>query len=191
MADIDEVNRSASAAGGEQTARSFERAKAILAELAEATRAAAESIRDEQRQRAAQRVTAAAEAMRSAAQCFERSENPGMARYAHRTADRIEDFSREVRGRHWSEILADTEDFARRQPTFFVLGAAAAGFVAARLLLARKPGSAAPHDETEKGKAAGNSGASEVASDRPRGARPGARPGATLGSTPGAAPEAW
>ena len=72
--------------------------------------------------------------MRCAAQSLDRSENPAIARYADQAADRIEDFSGLIRERRWSEIVADTEDLARRQPTLFVLGAAAVGFLAGRLL---------------------------------------------------------
>jgi hypothetical protein len=39
-----------------------------------------------------------------------------------------------MRERHWGELVADTEDFARRQPAWFVLGAVATGFVLGRLL---------------------------------------------------------
>src|SRR5262249_35316247 len=75
-----------------------------------------------------------AEAVRCAAQSLDRSENPAIARYADLAADRIEDFSGLIRERQWSEIVADTEDLARRQPTLFAFGAAAIGFLAGRLL---------------------------------------------------------
>ena len=75
-----------------------------------------------------------AEAVRCAAQSLDRSENRAIARYADQAADRIGDFSGLIRERQWSEIVADTEDLARRQPTLFVLGAAAIGFLAGRLL---------------------------------------------------------
>ena len=59
-----------------------------------------------------------------------------MARYADEAADWIEDFSRAVRERRWRDIVADTEDFARRRPALFALGAIAAGFLAGRMLSA-------------------------------------------------------
>jgi len=142
MADINDVNSANGA--GEGSARGFDRVKAILAELADATRTTAESIADEQKHRAAERVAGAAKAVRCAAQCFDQSESPVMARCTHRAADRIEDFSRAISGRRWSEMVAAAEDFARRQPTLFVLGAAAAGFLAGRLLLAAGGGQSDP-----------------------------------------------
>ena len=136
MADkVDELGTGGGAAayrdGSEQ---SFQRAKTILSELLDATRSAAERILDDQKQRTAERISGTAEAVRCAAQSLDRSENPAIARYADQAADRIEDFSSLIRERQWSEIVADMEDLARRQPTLFALGAAALGFLAGRLL---------------------------------------------------------
>ena len=136
MADkVEEVARSGEAAAyRDRREQSFERAKTILSELLDAARSAAETILEDQKQRTAERVSGMAEAVRCAAQSLDRSENPTIARYADHAADRIGDFSGLIRERQWSEIVADTEDLARRQPTLFVLGAAAIGFLAGRLL---------------------------------------------------------
>jgi hypothetical protein len=112
----------------------LERAKTILSELLDASRLAAEALLDEQKLRTAKRVKEIAEAVRSAAQSLERSDNRAIARYAERVAFRIADFSDLIRERRWSEIVADAEDFAQRQPTLFLLGAAVAGFIGGRLL---------------------------------------------------------
>jgi ElaB/YqjD/DUF883 family membrane-anchored ribosome-binding protein len=121
----------AHADGGE---RSFERAKPILNEVLDAARSAAETLLDDQKQRAAEGVAGIAEAVRCAAQSLDRSDSRAIARYADQAASRIEDFSRLIRERRWSEIAADTEDFTRRQPILFVLGATVTGFLAGRLL---------------------------------------------------------
>jgi ElaB/YqjD/DUF883 family membrane-anchored ribosome-binding protein len=122
---------SAPAAGGEQ---SFERARTILAELVDAVRSVAEAMLDDQKQQAAERVAGIAEAVRSAAQSLDRSEHGSIARYADGAADQVDHVSQLIRDRHWSEIVADTEDFAQRRPMLFALGATAAGFLAGRLL---------------------------------------------------------
>ena len=136
MADkVEEVARGGEAAAyREREEQGSERAKTILSELLDAARSAAETILDDQKQRTAERVSGMAEAVRCAAQSLDRSENRAIARYADQAADRIGDFSGLIRERQWSEIVADTEDLARRQPTLFVLGAAAVGFLAGRLL---------------------------------------------------------
>jgi ElaB/YqjD/DUF883 family membrane-anchored ribosome-binding protein len=150
MADkVEELARGRGAAAyREGTEQSFERAKTILSELLEATRSAAETILDDQKQRTAERVSGMAEAVRCAAQSLDRSENRAIARYADQGAGWIEDFSRLIRERQWSEIVADTEDLARRQPMLFVLGATAVGFLAGRLLSvptdARQPEKSTP-----------------------------------------------
>jgi ElaB/YqjD/DUF883 family membrane-anchored ribosome-binding protein len=136
MADkVEEVARGGEAAAyREREEQGSERAKTILSELLDAARSVAETILEDQKQRTAERVSGMAEAVRSAAQSLDRSENRAIARYADQAADRIEDLSGLIRERQWSEIVADTEDLARRQPTLFALGAAAIGFLAGRLL---------------------------------------------------------
>ena len=57
-----------------------------------------------------------------------------MAHYTGAAAERIEHFADAVRKRRWREIIADIEDFARRQPVLFTLAAMAAGFAAGRVL---------------------------------------------------------
>ena len=136
MADkVEEVARGGEAAAyREREEQGSERAKTILSELLDAARSAAETILEDQKLRTAERVSGMAEAVRCAAQSLDRAENRAIARYADQAADRIEDFSSLIRERQWSEIVADMEDLARRQPTLFALGAAGLGFLAGRLL---------------------------------------------------------
>jgi hypothetical protein len=111
-----------------------DRARAILSEFADATLTVTEAMLDDGKQRAAQRVDAVAEGLRSAAQGFARADSQAMARYTQLAADQIEDLALQLRNRRWSEIVAEAEDLARRRPTLFMLGATVAGFLAGRLL---------------------------------------------------------
>jgi hypothetical protein len=120
---------------GDDPAR-FERAGAILGEVIEATRSAAEALLDEQKRRAAAQVKGIGEAVRSAAQSLERSPAPALADYADRAASQIEQFSGFIGDRSWSEIVAETRYFARRQPWLFLFAATAAGFFIGRVLTA-------------------------------------------------------
>jgi ElaB/YqjD/DUF883 family membrane-anchored ribosome-binding protein len=113
-----------------------ERATNVVVEFVDAARSAAESLLEEQRRRAAEQVSSIAAALRSAAQSLDQSQNAVIAHYTHQAAHQIESFSHTVRARRWNEIVADTEDFARRQPTWFVLGAVATGFLVGRFLWA-------------------------------------------------------
>jgi hypothetical protein len=110
------------------------RAGAMLVELVEATGAAAEALLEDQKQRVAAQVEGFAQAVRSAAQCLERSESWGLGSHADQAAGQIEQLSQLIGQRSWSEILAETRNFARRRPWTFLGVAAAAGFVAGRLL---------------------------------------------------------
>jgi ElaB/YqjD/DUF883 family membrane-anchored ribosome-binding protein len=126
------MGRTADASGEHETS--------VFAEFVDAARLAAESMLEEQRQQVAEKVSGIAEALRSAANSLQQSQNRALAGYADQAADQVDSIYRTVRERHWNEIVADTEDFARRQPTLFVLGAVAAGFLVGRFLWASTGG---------------------------------------------------
>ncbi len=106
----------------------------VVTEFLDAARSAAESLLEEQKRQIADRISGVASALRSAAKPLDESQSRVIARYLEEGAAQVDTFSRTVRERHWGELVADTEDFARRQPTWFVLGAVATGFVVGRLL---------------------------------------------------------
>jgi ElaB/YqjD/DUF883 family membrane-anchored ribosome-binding protein len=117
-----------------------ERFTNVVAEFVDAARSAAESLLEEQKRQVADRVSGVAAALQSAANSLAHSQNALVARYVEQAAGQVEDISRMVRDRRWNEIAAETEDFARRRPTLFVVGAAAAGFLVGRLLWAATNG---------------------------------------------------
>ena len=106
----------------------------VVTEFLDAARSAAESLLEEQKRQIADRVSGIAGALRSAAPLLHESQSHVIAGYVEEAATQVDTLSRTMRERHWGELVADTEDFARRQPTWFVLGAVAAGFVIGRLL---------------------------------------------------------
>src|SRR5712671_6917068 len=99
---------------------SGERETSVVAEFVDAARSAAESLLEAQKQQVAEKASGIAEALRSAAHSLDQSQNRAIAGYMDQAADHVENISRTVRERRWNEIVADTEDFARRQPTLFV-----------------------------------------------------------------------
>src|SRR5271167_157221 len=115
------------------------RAKAILAELADAATSAAWSAVNQHKERHAQQLGAVTEAARAAARSLEHSQCLMAARYADRAADQIDEFSRSSRECSWVDLLGDVEDSARRHPALFVAGAVAAGFLAGRFLSVAAP----------------------------------------------------
>ena len=102
--------------------------------LSEQMREAAESLLHEQQERLAETVHGLAEALRRTADQLERENNATVAQYAQQAAEQIDRLSETVRQRDLRDVLATTEDFARRQPAMFIAGAVAAGFVIGRLL---------------------------------------------------------
>ena len=126
--------RSGTAPRADDDGVGIERAGTILVDLVEASREAAEALVYEQKQRAAAQVRGIGEAVRSAAQSLERSQTATLARYADQAASQIEQFSHLIGDRSWSEIIAETRYFARRQPWLFLFAATAAGFLAGRVL---------------------------------------------------------
>jgi ElaB/YqjD/DUF883 family membrane-anchored ribosome-binding protein len=138
MADRDNASSSmttpSGAAGRVHTTSERGYDGSVVAEFLDAARSAAESLLQEQKRQIAERVSGVAEALRGTVQPLERSQNQIISRYLEQAADQVEEFAHTVRDRHWSELVADTEEFARRQPAWFVLGAVATGFVIGRLL---------------------------------------------------------
>jgi hypothetical protein len=108
--------------------------RSVVAEFVDAARSTAESLLEEQKRQIADRVHGFAEALEGAARSLHGSQNRMIARYVQDAGDQVKTFSRGLHARRWNELVAETEDFARRQPTLFVLGAVAAGFLVGRIL---------------------------------------------------------
>jgi len=105
-----------------------------VTEFLDAARSAAESLLEEQKRQIARRVAGIAEALRNGADPLQESQSGVIARYLREAATQVECVSRSMHERNWRGLVADTEAFARRRPTLFVLGAVVTGFVAGRLL---------------------------------------------------------
>jgi hypothetical protein len=105
--------------------------RSVMAEFADAVQSAAEALLQRQKQQIADRVSGMAEALERTAQSLDQSQNHIIGRYAQDAGQQIRSFSRTLQERRWNELI---EDFARRQPTWFVLGAVAAGFFVSRFL---------------------------------------------------------
>lgn len=105
--------------------------RSVLAEFADAAQLAAGSLVEEQKRQIADRVSGIAEALEGAAYSLDQSRNHAVGRYVREAGQQIRSFSRTLQEPRWNELI---EDLARRQPTWFVLGAVAAGFLVSRLL---------------------------------------------------------
>lgn len=110
----------------------------------EQVREALQSVLQEQKERMADTVHGVADALRRTAGTLEREENQAIARYADQAAAQIDRFSETVRRREIGDLVAGAEGFARRQPSLFIAGAVAAGFVIGRVLARPSEGAARP-----------------------------------------------
>lgn len=121
-------------AQAKQTAK--EGAGILRAGKDEAVREAQHMVRDiveEQRSRAASQLGGMADALHKSARDLEQ-ENKTMAKYTDMAAERLDDVARYLRQANWNDMMREAESFARRQPYWFIGGAVAAGFLAARFV---------------------------------------------------------
>lgn len=100
--------------------KAFQEAKVRVREAAES-----------QRERAASAVGGVAGALHRAASDLN-AENETMGRYTDMAAERLDEVANYLRDTDWNSVIEGAEDFARRQPAWFIGGAVAAGFLIAR-----------------------------------------------------------
>jgi hypothetical protein len=103
---------------------------------------AATRVKDSAREYAAENKAAAADrlggygaAMHASAESLE-EQDPNIAWFTHRTADRLQQAADYVRGRDFAELRSDAEDFARRHPAVFFGGTFALGLILGNLVKA-------------------------------------------------------
>ena len=108
--------------------QAFDEAKAAVVDVAET-----------QRRRAVETIGGLAQALHKTAKEID-PENEIMARYTEIAADRLDSAARYLRQTRLGDFVEGAEDFARRQPWWFIGGAAAAGFVAARVFKSSEDG---------------------------------------------------
>lgn len=125
-----------------------------------------------------QSITGVAQALRQTGQHLrDEGAQPSLAQFADRGAEQIEVVGGYLRKRDTSQLLADAEGFARRQPMIFASSAFALGMLAVRFL---RSGSQ-PQPSAASGSTSPTYGASSAGTP-PMAGRTGS--GATPGSTP-------
>lgn len=138
-----ERNESAAEIGRRAADEAIGTARHGARHLGEQVREAAQSMLQEQQARVAEAVHGLADALRRTADTLERDDKRVAARYADQAAAQIDRFSETVRQKQLRDLMAGAESFARRQPSLFIAGAVAAGFVIGRIL-ARPAGHSRP-----------------------------------------------
>jgi hypothetical protein len=118
----------------EQASHLAENAKDVASGTGDKLRHAVE----DQKNAGADFVSGIAGAVRRAAGEFD-GQIPQAGDYIRRAAEQIDGASEALRQRDLSQLLQGAQDFARRQPTFFLGATVLAGFVAVRFLKSSKP----------------------------------------------------
>lgn len=99
-----------------------------------------EKVAAEGKDTVAQRIARVAAAMRAAGEAMQ-GEEPQIANYPLRFAERLERVSTQLRDRDVRALMIDVEDFARRRPELFLGGVLVAGVAVGRFLRASTPDS--------------------------------------------------
>lgn len=97
-------------------------------------RTAVRNMVEEQKVRAAQGLDTMAHALHETARTLGAENQDIPARYTNLAAEQLERASNLLRDRNWQDLVSEAERFARHQPTLFIGGAMAAGFLLARFL---------------------------------------------------------
>ena len=136
--------------------RALSEAKGIGTELMAAVSDSANALYEEQRNRAADEITAVGEVLRRSVQSLDQ---PGgaVARCGDEAVRQLNDFAVRLRSRSWGELTTDVEDSARHYPLAFIGMATGLGFIAGRFLtasatqLVQQPATTSPGWQTGPG----------------------------------------
>jgi uncharacterized phage infection (PIP) family protein YhgE len=154
--DVEELSESATGVSGDVTEKAsklVDNAKDLASQAGEKLNEAAQ----EQRTAGANFASAMAGAVRRAANEFD-PEVPQLADYIRQAADQIDTASDAFRRRDLTDVIAQVQDFARRQPTAFFGASVLAGFAIARFF-----------KSSTQGQGAGSSGLTRSPAQPPQG----------------------
>lgn len=124
-------------------------AEAVASGLMTQAKDAAAAQVTERQERAADSIGTVARALRKANEEL-RASNSVLASYTERAADEVDRFAQRLREKSPAEHMATVEDFARRHPTVFLVGALAAGVTLARVLTSASAGSSSSRSRSSR-----------------------------------------
>jgi uncharacterized phage infection (PIP) family protein YhgE len=116
-------------------------AKQAAASLASEANQQAKGFLNQQLASGADLVGNIADSLRAAADNLNQN-TPQLAEIARGAAERVEDFSRDMRGQSVEELMRTASDFTRRQPALVFGFASLAGFLLMRMVKSNPPSSA-------------------------------------------------
>jgi len=111
-----------------------DQAKDTVGQVADQAKQQATSQVESQKQRTVDALVSVAQAVRQTSQQLHEQDQGAVGGYVGQAAERLETLTEYLRTRDVPALLADTQDFARRQPGLFLTSAVALGFIGARFL---------------------------------------------------------
>jgi hypothetical protein len=123
-----------------------EQAQGAAGQVAAQAKQQATSQLESQKDRAVDTLVTVAQALRQTGQQLQQQEQSTVGGYVEQAAERVERMTNYLRAREVPDLIAETQDYARRQPGLFVTGALALGFLGARFLMSS--GQRAPQRRT-------------------------------------------
>ncbi|MCA1646587.1 MAG: phage holin family protein [Chloroflexi bacterium] len=112
-----------------------DQAQQTAGQVTEQAKQQATSQLESQKDRAVDSLVTVAQALRQTGQHLQEQEQGAFAGYLEQAAERVEGLTNHLRVRDVPQLLADTEDVARRSPGLFLGAAVALGFIGARFLM--------------------------------------------------------
>jgi gas vesicle protein len=155
-----EVAQSAKAEASQVTDTAKDQARQVKDEVAGQARGLVDQAKSELRDQGRSQADHAAQSIRRVADQAEalaegRPQDAGaVADYVRRAGGKAREVAGHVEQRGIEGVMNDVQDFARRKPGAFLLGCAAAGFVAGRLI---RGGAASSHDSSDLPNGSGSS----------------------------------
>jgi hypothetical protein len=128
-----------------ETAKGFyDQAKSTVGQAYGAATKRATEVLDEQKGTVADGLTTVADTIKQVGENLNTAEEPNKitetaAKYTNSLAEQIENVSGYFERKDVREMVRDVENFARRYPAYFIGGAVALGFLAARFLKSSSP----------------------------------------------------
>jgi hypothetical protein len=130
-------------------AKAASQIKSAAAETAARARSEAQRVATEKKETAARRLGGYSSAIHDSAKSLE-EEDPNIAWFTHRVADKVQGVADYVRDRDFDELRADAEDFARRHPAVFFGGLFVAGLLLGNVAKASRRTVNRESDETSE-----------------------------------------
>ncbi|MBV9168888.1 MAG: hypothetical protein JOZ81_02240 [Chloroflexi bacterium] len=112
-----------------------DQAQGAAGQVAAQAKQQATSQLESQKDRVVDTLVTVAQALRQTGQQLNQQEQGAVGGYVEQAAERVERTTNYLRAHDVPDLIAETQDFARRQPGLFVTGALALGFLGARFLM--------------------------------------------------------